>query len=226
MGLAFALLILTVVLTTCRTAPARPEPGGSPPPGLFITANPLDLSAVTEVSKFRSCSGHDYSGRNVAGEIETERSMKHYVHTALDWSGSGQLKGFAPFDGIVVSIQPEQFPMGQQMRIASTTAPGWTFIFFHADPLVAVGQRVKAGETVAAWPPADISRVRLDQLPPGVLVRHRVGEGGHLRLAACPHGAGRRSGLRATWFWTADAGDLQGPARRRPLSRLQLGSGR
>jgi murein DD-endopeptidase MepM/ murein hydrolase activator NlpD len=150
---------LFVALTACESAPLAE---------VRITANPLDLSIVTAISTFRSCAGHDYSGRNTDGEVESERSMKHYVHTTIPWTGGRSTSGYAPFDGRIVAIEEEVFPLGRQVRIASATAPEWHFIFFHAEPLVKVGQSVKAGQSVVRFPPADMKGVPLERLPPRV----------------------------------------------------------
>ena len=119
--------------------------------GAWIVASPFDLASVTSISVFRSCSGHDYSGRNIQGQAETDRSMKHYINTSIPWEPARTLKGVAPFAG-TVTVQDEQFPLGKQIRITSTKL-GWTFVFFHGDPLVAAGTTVKAGQPIVAWPP-------------------------------------------------------------------------
>lgn len=118
--------------------------------GAWIVANPFSLAKVIEISKFRSCFGHDFSGNDVQGKPETDRSMKHYIDTSIPWSPSDSLKGVAPFAG-KVSIHDESIPVGHQVWVVSPTL-GWTFIYFHADPLVANGATVTAGEPVAAWP--------------------------------------------------------------------------
>lgn len=119
--------------------------------GAWIVASPFDLADVTSISVFRSCSGHDYSGQNSQGQAETDRSLKHYINTSIPWEPARTLKGIAPFDGMV-TVQDEQFPLGKQVRVTSAKL-GWTFVFFHADPLVAAGTTVKAGQPVVAWPP-------------------------------------------------------------------------
>ncbi|HEX9804392.1 MAG TPA: hypothetical protein VGA67_01815, partial [Candidatus Dojkabacteria bacterium] len=43
----------------------------------LITSNPIDLSQISRISKFRSCAGHNFSGYNVQGVRESNRSMKH-----------------------------------------------------------------------------------------------------------------------------------------------------
>lgn len=149
------------VLSPAQLARARAcvETGGRtsttpriPMKGAWIVANPLDLAKVTSISVFRSCSGHDYSGSDVQGQVETDRSMKHYVDTSVPWEPPDTLRGYAPFDGTVATVENEQFPLGKQVRIASASVP-WEFIFFHADPLVKAGQKVRAGQPVVAWPP-------------------------------------------------------------------------
>ena len=36
--------------------------------GMFVAANPINLSQIARISKFRSCIGHDYSGFNAVGK--------------------------------------------------------------------------------------------------------------------------------------------------------------
>src|SRR4030066_403864 len=45
----------------------------------IITSSPIDLDQMDRISYVRSCAGHDYSGENIDGELETNRSMKHYA---------------------------------------------------------------------------------------------------------------------------------------------------
>ena len=118
--------------------------------GAWLTANPVDLAHVTAMSMFRSCAGHDYSGRNAAGKMESDRSMKHYIVTDVGWDQDGAIKGYAPFAG-VVSFFPEESGIGQQMKIFNTRY-GWSFVLFHVTPAVPQGAKVKAGQQVATWP--------------------------------------------------------------------------
>jgi len=74
----------------------------------FITSNPVDLSQINRISKFRSCIGHDYSGTNSEGRQESNRSMKHYVEPINSLAGtSGELQVFAPFDGRITQDKSE-----------------------------------------------------------------------------------------------------------------------
>lgn len=85
----------------------------------YITASPIDLRQIESISRFRSCEGHDYSGQNFAGEVERDRSMKHYVLPKAELRRSdNKVKMFAPFDGKVGSVV---------MPVATTdTGPGKT----------------------------------------------------------------------------------------------------
>lgn len=131
--------------------PATPAPAA---PGEWLTAAPFDLSLVQEMSRFRSCTGHDFSGYDIQGEIESARSMKHYVGLSLPWTPAGSAKVYAPFDGTVVVVRTGG-PPGGSVYIESDAGKPWQFFFAHVDPLVRVGDRVRAGEPVATLPPAD-----------------------------------------------------------------------
>ncbi len=71
----------------------------------FIVANPLNLSQIQRISKFRSCIGHDYSGLNIEREKETLRSMKHYIEPLPSLIGTDQVNIFAPFDGEISEVK-------------------------------------------------------------------------------------------------------------------------
>lgn len=82
------------------------------PDRLYITANPIDLGQVEKISKFRSCAGHDSSGHNFMGQVETDRSMKHYVNPIAAFEDD-KAAFYAPFDGTVYFVDgphPEQGP--------------------------------------------------------------------------------------------------------------------
>ncbi|MBV8257490.1 MAG: hypothetical protein JO073_06685 [Actinobacteria bacterium] len=123
------------------------------PVGAIIVANPIDLDTITSISLFRSCAGHDYSGIDAQGKRETDRSMKHYVNSSIAAGDADALHGYAPFAG-TVTTQPETDPIGQQVWVTSKS--GWALVFFHGDPLVKPGTKVKAGQPVVAWPAKNI----------------------------------------------------------------------
>ena len=152
-GLGILLLIVVVVLLGFR--------GSGKFSGLtnmeekFIISNPLDLSQISSISKFRSCVGHDYSGYNTGGEREKLRTMKHYI-TAINTleNSTGKLAAFSPFDGKIRSIEgdagPENWQRGWQVWLEPDAADGWFFIFFHIDLLEGFkkGSEIKAGELI------------------------------------------------------------------------------
>ncbi|MDE2213010.1 MAG: hypothetical protein KGJ34_00520 [Patescibacteria group bacterium] len=126
----------------------------------FIVVTPVDLSKISSISTFRSCAGHDYSGLDVQGVMETNRSMKHYFMPLPAYGGTkDQIAEYAPFDGTVVKMFTEQTPIGQQVWIDDSSDPGyggnpppnvWNIIFFHLNPLpsIAVGTHVHAGDLI------------------------------------------------------------------------------
>lgn len=114
----------------------------------LIAANPIDLSQVARISKFRSCVGHDYSGFNANGEKESLRSMKHYIEPLQNLIGSTEIKIFAPFDGVITEIR--ESPPGKQMLISADAERSWNFVFFHVEPLsnIEEGAKVSAGQLI------------------------------------------------------------------------------
>lgn len=116
----------------------------------FIVANPLDLTQIHSLSKFRSCAGHNFSGLNVDGQEETYRSMKHYIEPVPTLAQTAKrVKIFAPFNGTITELSRES--RGGQVRITPTAAPSWQFIFFHVDLVPAVdrkGAAVTAGQHI------------------------------------------------------------------------------
>ena len=118
----------------------------------FITALPVDLSQVASISKFRSCSGHDYSSENISGVEETNRSMKHYIDPLDSLVGSiDVIKVFAPFDGKVAAIQADNsnnVQVGLQIWLTPTSNSAWSFIFYHVTPVIKAGDVVQAGQLI------------------------------------------------------------------------------
>src|SRR3989344_2952764 len=114
----------------------------------LIVANPIDLSQILRISKFRSCVGHDYSGFNIDGEKESLRSMKHYVEPIQSLIGSDKINIFAPFNGVIKEIH--ESPPGKQILISSEIDRSWNFIFFHVEPLSEIeeGTEVNAGQLI------------------------------------------------------------------------------
>lgn len=113
----------------------------------FIIANPIDLEQIASISQFRSCFGHDYSGKNVDGERETLRSMKHYITPKNEFIDANAI---APFNGKISSIGDESIERGSQVWLRPDDVSSWNFIFFHIvlEPGFKKGIEVKAGEVI------------------------------------------------------------------------------
>ncbi|NQU99159.1 MAG: VCBS repeat-containing protein, partial [Parcubacteria group bacterium] len=114
----------------------------------FITENPVDLSQIKEISKFRSCVGHDYSGYNTDNELETGRSMKHYLAPIDSLVNSDySVKAYAPFSGEIIRNELESNPRGRKVTIEGFD---WQFTFFHTDLVsgLVVGSEVSAGDLI------------------------------------------------------------------------------
>ena len=137
------------------TPTATPTPTASANSANLLIASPIDPKALSKVTKFRSCVGHDYSpgfsakmqNKSIEG-LEIARSMKHYLFLKAPFIPSGSIQGFAPFEG-TIRIQREQSGNGAQVFVMNES--GWTFVFFHGDPLVQDGDKVKAGIPVISW---------------------------------------------------------------------------
>lgn len=121
------------------------------PPVLKVS--PMDPAVVTAMSRFRSCAGHDYSGLNVQGQPERNRSMKHYLYVNRPWTATGTVPVQAPFSGrAIVSVEVE-YPLGSWVRVLHPS--GWVFTAFHIDPAVRDGQKITAGQRIGTFPPAN-----------------------------------------------------------------------
>lgn len=139
------------------------EQVSSDPP--TITVSPIDPAHVTGVSKFRSCSGHDFSPGVMghgAADAERARSMKHYLTTDITLTPAGQVQVVAPTDG-TIEIQTETFNLGKQVYV---TAGGWSVRIFHIDPTVADGAQVKAGDVIGTIAPVDAVKMLGDHTGP------------------------------------------------------------
>ncbi len=124
--------------------------GGDP---YEIIKNPVDLAQISQISKFRSCAGHDFSGLSLAEDVrETERSMKHYfAPTAVLVGSSDKVRLFAPFDGTLETYSgASSGSRGGTIRIRSNPNVPLAFEFMHTEVLTAfkVGDKVKAGDHI------------------------------------------------------------------------------
>lgn len=148
----------------------------------LITSSPIDPSQIRSISKVRSCAGHDYSGENIKGEIETNRSMKHYAVPLDKYDGTkNQVKIFAPWDGKITKIEgpSKSESTGSSIYFAKD---GWWFEFGHVEPLpdIKVGQKVKSGDLVGYVEPKDGSAFDLQFYHSGRYVDWNKGIDSHV----------------------------------------------
>ncbi len=125
--------------------------GDFAPADLQVAAHDItDLSFISNISRFRSCQGHEY----VSGEMgETPSSMKHYYNVKPAFGNSNDtVPVYACFDGVITKLdswEPFSGPgqgRGQQFELRCTA--GISAIYFHVNPFVnvTVGAAVRAGD--------------------------------------------------------------------------------
>ena len=109
---------------------------------LFVSADYIDLSKISRISKFRSGEGHDN-----LDDFESCRSMKHYYHPGVsNWSEVGVI---SPVDGNVYSMNEDN--EGYMLLIQSAAYPAFFFFtLYHIAPTntLAPGDAVFAGQPV------------------------------------------------------------------------------
>jgi len=102
----------------------------------FVNTIYIDLTKISEISKFRSSFGHDYSDSRQFGvdaykdpaegnRLEGCSSMKHYFMTPDD-----SVAIYAPTSGVVSRMFDESIG-GTQVQITSSVQPAFTFTMFH-----------------------------------------------------------------------------------------------
>jgi hypothetical protein len=124
---------------------------------VVIIANPLKLSRVRSISKYRSCAGHLFATSDFMGEPEPASSAKHYVTPIEPLSDNDMVEVFAPFDGEIVFIDPNDTSNGQQFYIEQRPFKGWTFGFDHINMKkdLTKGSQVRAGQLLGYYTPPD-----------------------------------------------------------------------
>lgn len=149
-GLAVLLLLLLILVldAVARLYMFDTKPMDAPA-DKFITASPVKLDQIIGISKFRSCQGHEYSGKNTDGKRESKRSMKHYLVPREEISQElNAIEIYAPFDGKIAFLVPGW--KGKEMILSPDTDKNWGFLIFHIDTLPGFnnGSRVTAGQLI------------------------------------------------------------------------------
>ena len=124
-----------------------------------ITTSPFALTDVASITKYRSCSGHDYAEGSADGQTlskdpkyEKFSSMKHYISPVKQSSGD-RTDVFAPYDGIisrVSGVATQGGGGGVQVDVIPYANPSVTLTFMHIFGVtVKAGDAVKSGEKIA-----------------------------------------------------------------------------
>lgn len=142
---------------------------------------PVETRSIIDLSRFRSCAGHDYSGPAVGspGQDETDRSMKHYVSLDVRYGDGVEVVVRAMADGVVSSVVTGAAPgetagsgdaalldAGDVAGEITLTMSGfsqfgyWDLRYMHVVPIVEAGTRVRAGDPIGVLPPSDWDSVR------------------------------------------------------------------
>jgi hypothetical protein len=140
-----------------------------------FTASPVDARLIDDMSRFRSCAGHDYSGAPVEspGETESDRSMKHYLSLSVKYGDMKEVPVRAMADGVITRVVDVAAPSsesalgfegnfsGEVALTVSGFAPFgfWEIRYMHVHPTVANGKRVSAGDIIGTVPPSDWRKV-------------------------------------------------------------------
>ena len=125
-----------------------------------ITSLPFKTTEMLNMTKYRSCSGHDFAEGSADGQamsndssFEKFSSMKHYLSPRKQNAGD-KTSVYIPFDGVITRISSEdKFPGGGggfQVDIVSQSNSSITLTFMHIfDISVKLGDLVRAGDQFA-----------------------------------------------------------------------------
>ncbi|MDQ6966132.1 MAG: hypothetical protein Q9M23_04315 [Mariprofundaceae bacterium] len=105
----------------------------------FIGCEYIDLDKISAISKFRSCSGHDFSD-----DFESACSMKHY----FDTTASADIAIFSPVNGTVIGISNGW--AGKSIGIQPDGYDSFFIILFHVSPILSLrpGTPLAAGQQI------------------------------------------------------------------------------
>lgn len=126
----------------------------APPPK--IVSNFMDINKIRQVSKYRSCAGHNVVPQD---EREGKRNMKHYIEVYPQLRKEDTVELYAPYDGFIAVIRADmkdllegEIWIAPDRGILSVLPPFnlWMLSFEHMMPRkdLKVGSKVKAGELV------------------------------------------------------------------------------
>lgn len=140
----------------------------------FVSTDVIELLKISEISKFRSGAGHDYSD-----DFESCRSMKHYFIPKNDVDKLS-IMILSPINGTVIGTtddvigttgewMEELVWKGTTISIESEDHPAFNIIIFHIDLIntLNVGDEIVAGQVLGH--PADYENVTIADTAVGVI---------------------------------------------------------
>jgi hypothetical protein len=117
----------------------------------FVRTDFIDRDKVSQISRFRSSAGHDFSeatgGDNTSPEAESCRSMKHYF-VAKSGIDPTTVNIYSPINGTIVRLKQES--PGVQISIQSSDYSDYIFRIFHVNATsgIATDVHVTAGQVL------------------------------------------------------------------------------
>lgn len=170
-----------LLIAGCHDENATCDPPAVTP---FVTTDFVELGRISEISRFRSAAGHDYSDA-----CESCRSMKHYFAPYDQYRNNDSLVVRSPVEGTIVGIDDEGHgasPPGKnkQVWIRSSSHRDYTFILFHLDlasSAIVEGKMLTAGERIGT---ARMYYPDLDEYAHDFDIAVRVHSGGNERYVS------------------------------------------
>lgn len=135
-----------------------------------FTSSPVAVEELVDLSRFRSCAGHDFSGSSVdePSVSESDRSMIHYVSLATTYGSGDDVAIAALADGTITEADagiddPDDelanvgdFAGAVTLTIEPNALLGsWDVRYMNVHPTLSIGTRVHAGDVIATAPPRD-----------------------------------------------------------------------
>lgn len=145
----------------------------------MLTVAPVEVTEIASVSRFRSCTAGDFSGRSAdrARTVERDRTMLHRLTLGTTFGEGREIAVVAPADGVITRAktfqEPDDVALGNgvtylgnvaaevELTISRAAPLGqWVVRFDRVYPTVDVGDHVSAGEVIGFVPPTDWANVQ------------------------------------------------------------------
>ena len=143
-----------------------------------VLASPVDPGVLRDVTYYRACAGQARSGTSIErpDRVERDRNLAHVLTLAPAHRDGTEVAVAAPFDGVVTRTVVDEGPgdvgskagfrrQGNYVSEVTIVRSGipltgsWSATFRRVFPVVAVGDRVRAGDRIGTAPPSDWDEV-------------------------------------------------------------------